>query len=342
MSEGTTSGRAPVLRVPETGVFAAPEWHLWGGSAVRHEGLWYRIFARWPRELGFRAWVTHSEVAAAVGDSPIGPWRDPRPLFGRGDPSAWDGANCHNPLPLFAEGRYWIFYTGNRGNGDFWEHRNNQRVGVAVADHPLGPWERMTAPLIDTTEGGWDHLMTALPAVTRGPDGYYRMLYKGVSAGKPPFGGNVRVGLAVAPHPAGPWEKQPGNFFFVDGVQFPSDDNCLWYDGERYRAIVKDYGGYFQNAAKPALVLFESPDAEHWRLSEPDPVLASFWLEFADGGVRGPLTRLEQQQIIFEPNGRAVALALSVKERPDEDGADAGYCVHIPLEDGAMASLVGS
>ncbi len=319
---------------PET-IFKDPDYHIWGGSAVHHEGRWYRIFARWHRRHGFNGWVTHSEIAVAEGDSAFGPWLNPTTIIGRREGDFWDAHNCHNPTVFFAEGCFWIFYTGNQGNGQFWDHRNHQRIGYARAKHPLGPWERSEVPVVEPTPGSWDHLMTALPTITRGPDGQYRMIYKGVSEGPLPHGGNVRMGLALAEHPEGPWRKQPGNFFYIEGVRFPSDDNFIWFDGVRYRAIVKDYGAYFQSEAKEALVLFESEDALDWKVSAQDPVLTKFELNFASGERRTQLARLEQQQLVFDPEGEAIGLCLSVKKEPDENNEDLGFSVILPLRDGA-------
>lgn len=330
MSTATLT-KSSLLPVPPEGILSNPDWHIWGGSVVPCGNEWYRIFARWRRCHGFNGWVTHSEIACAVGDNPVGPFDNAQTILGPRALSAWDGANCHNPLPLFADGKFWLFYTGNTGNGDFWCHRNNQRIGVAVADHPMGPWEQFDAPLIAPTPGSWDHLMTALPSVARGSDGIYRMLYKGVSAGPPPFGGNVRVGLATAAHPAGPWMKQDGNFFFVEGEQFPSDDNCLWFDGVLFRAIVKDYGRHFQDRADEALVLFESDDARTWHPTQPDPLLATFSLNFVDRGLRGPFSRLEQPEVVCDSNGHPIVLCLSVKEETDEVNDDIAYAVQVPL-----------
>jgi arabinan endo-1,5-alpha-L-arabinosidase len=43
------------------------------------------------------------------------------------------------PFVLFHEGRYWCLYSGGRWSGE------NYGVGVAVADHPLGPWRDESA-----------------------------------------------------------------------------------------------------------------------------------------------------------------------------------------------------
>lgn len=317
--------------IPSAGVFRQDGWHLWGGTALFHENRWYRIFARWKKEAGFNAWVTHSEIAGAVGDGSLGPWSEIRTLLGRSDASDWDH-NFHNPFLVMFDGRFWLFYTGTRGNGEFWNHRNNQRIGVAVADHPLGPYERLPAPVIDVSSGGWDHLITACPIVSRGPDGLFRMIYKGVSDGPAPFGGTVRMGLAIAEHPSGPWKKQKGNFFCKDGVQFTTDDNYFWYQDGSYWAIVKDYGGHYQDQEKKALVVFSSPDAIHWEPVSPDPVLSTFSLMF-DDGKRRPFFRVEQPQLVFDSSGRSIALCLSIKEKPDKEDEDLSYTVMVPLGD---------
>ncbi len=320
-----------LLPVPPHAVHRSETWHHWGGSALSHEGRWYRFFARWPRKDSFNAWITHSEIACAAGDSPLGPWRESRTILGREESSAWDAHNFHNPFPFYAEGKFWIFYTGNYGDGSFWNHRNHQRIGVAWAKHPFGPWHRLDHPIVDTSDDQWDHVMTACPIVTQGPDGLYRMIYKGVCKGKMPRGGAVRFGSALAEHPGGPWRKQEGTFFCKEGVHFTTDDNYFWFEGGRYHAIVKDYGSHYQNKAKEALVLFTSPDGVSWDPIPGDPVLTVFELEF-ESGRKGPFHRLEQPQLVRDEEGKAVALCLSIKVEPDEISTDGAYTVMVPLK----------
>jgi hypothetical protein len=138
------------------------------------------------------------------------------------------------------------------------------------------------------------------------------------------------MGLATARHPAGPWTKQTGNFFYVEGVKFPSDDNYIWFEDGRYYAIVKDQGGHFQTVDRQALVLFASRDALNWELTSPDPVITTFRLVI-DNRPKGPFERLDQPQLIFDPAGNARALCLSVKEKRDEENNDLAYTVNIPL-----------
>lgn len=324
---------ADLRPVPETGILKDPDWHVWGGGMLRTaDGVCHLLVARWPREHGFAAWATHSEIAWATAAAPGGPYTFQGTVIGRRSSEFWDGDCAHNPMLLAHDGRYYCYYTGNRADGDWWAHRNRQRVGVAVAAHPGGPWERSDAPLLETSPGAWDHLITACPIVTRGGDGRFYMVYKGVADGPPPFGGAVRLGLAIADHPAGPFVKQPGNFFDSPGVKFPSDDNFIWYAGDRFYAIVKDYGGHFQKQAKEALVRFVSPDCRHWEVDGDNAVISTFKLHMAGGGVVEPLARLDQPQVWFDEQGCPAVLFLAVKERHDRDNSDLAYNVQVPLK----------
>lgn len=319
--------------LPSHAILRDPDWHIWGGGMVRTaDGICHLLVARWPKTCGFSAWVTHSEIAYATAPEPTGPYTIHGTALGRRAAGFWDADNAHNPMILAHAGKFYLYYTGNHGNGEWWTHRNHQRVGVAVADHPAGPWRRSGTPLVDVTRGAWDHQITACPIVTRGGDGRFYMVYKGVAEGPQPFGGQVRMGLAIAEEPQGPFVKQPGNFFDAPGVKFPSDDNFIWFADGEFHAIVKDYGGHFQSHDREALVLFRSSDARQWRPDGADPLLSRFELRWADGHIARPLARLDQPQIWFGNDGQPAVLFLAIKERADNDNTDISYNVHIPLQ----------
>ena len=324
--------RSSLQPLPAHAILRDPNWHIWGGGMVRtDDGVCHLLIARWRKEFGFAAWVTHSEIAHATAIEPTGPYTIRGTVLGRRSPGFWDSDNAHNPMPLAHGGKYYLYYTGNYGNGDWWTHRNHQRLGVAVADHPAGPWLRRDTPLVDVTPGSWDHQITACPIVTAGADGRFYMVYKGVANGPQPFGGQVRMGLAIAERPDGPFVKQPGNFFDAPGAKFPSDDNFVWHAHGAFHAIVKDYGGHFQRHAKEALVLFNSPDARHWQPASPDPLLSLFELHWADGRIVKPLARLDQPQLWHNAAGQPAILFLAVKEHDDKNDTDVSYNVHVPL-----------
>lgn len=114
----------------------------------------YETFhSRWPEKAGFEAWVTHSEIAYAVADNPLGPFHHVATVWTCRDGAAsWDSDVVHNPAILRHGNRYYLYYMGTRGpdfdldqpadEATWWTYRNNQRIDVAMADHPAGPWTR--------------------------------------------------------------------------------------------------------------------------------------------------------------------------------------------------------
>jgi arabinan endo-1,5-alpha-L-arabinosidase len=58
----------------------------------------------------------------------------------------WEGHLIEGPFVTRQEGRYWLFYAGN----DF--STPSYGIGVAVADHPLGPYDKQGEPLLRSTK----------------------------------------------------------------------------------------------------------------------------------------------------------------------------------------------
>ena len=151
----------------------------------------------------------------------------------------------------------------------WWDHRNHQRIGVAVADAPEGPWKRFDQPVLDVSPGAWDSLLVSNPTVTDTPDGRYLMIYKGVGEGPAPFGGRVLHGAAWADSPLGPFKKDPKPLFDEAGVKFAFEDPFIWREGNAYFCIIKDMGGHASPSGKSSLLLMQSPDGFHWEKGEP-------------------------------------------------------------------------
>jgi beta-xylosidase len=57
----------------------------------------------------------------------------------------WEGHLIEGPFVTRQNGRYWLFYAGN----DF--STPSYGIGVAVADHPLGPYTKQGEPLLRST-----------------------------------------------------------------------------------------------------------------------------------------------------------------------------------------------
>lgn len=149
------------VQVPRSGIFALPEHMVWCASMVRTpDGLCHMLFSRWPRHLGFDACATHSAIAYATAATPTGPYVFRHVALAARGAEFRDGHATHNPCVIEHGGKFYLYYAGNHGPAawkpdaspsqeGWWDHRNNQRVGVAVSDHPLGPIRRQTEPKVD-------------------------------------------------------------------------------------------------------------------------------------------------------------------------------------------------
>lgn len=329
---GTLDLQSKIQLVPETAKFIDPNFYIWGGSLVKSDldNKYHMYYSRWPRELGMRAWVTHSEVAHAVSDSPFGPFKFKDvalPVRGTG---FWDGLVTHNPTIHFFDGLYYLYYMGNIGDsdspGEYWEHRNKQRIGVAIADNPNGPWKRFDKPVVDvsTDPDAHDALMVSNPSVTKMPDGKYLMVYKAVAKQLPePRYGPVVHLTAISDSPGGPFIKQNKPIFTAKDFEFPAEDPYVWYDKGCYYAVVKDMKGAFTDAGR-SLVLFYSENGLEWKLAE-HPLVSKLEMIW-ENGTKQELKALERPQIFIE-NGKLVALLCAVNETLEHS-----FNVQIPLK----------
>lgn len=318
---------ALVQPVPRQAVFALDDWHVWGGSMVRTpDGVCHLLFARWARALGHNAWVTHSEIAHATADEPLGPYQLQGVALAGAGGDAWDAEATHNPTVIAYRGRYYLYYMGTRGPGGWWDYRNNQRIGVAVADHPAGPWHRLRQPVLDVTPGAWDCLMTSNPSVTERPDGGLLMTYKGVGAGAPPKGGDVLCGVARAEHPLGPFTKHPEPVIVNPEHGWAVEDSFIWRQDDRYQMLVKDYHGYFTHIGSSTMALFESADSTHWSPA-PHPLALGLTLTWDDGQVE-TLSRLERPQLFLHNGTPSVLFCAAAR---GGHAPEHSFNVHIPL-----------
>jgi len=318
--------------VPATAKFSDPDFNIWCGSAVKgDDGKFHLFYSRWPRKLGHLAWVTHSEVAHAVSDSPFGPWQHRDVALPARGIDFWDGSCTHNPTVIRLAGKFYLYYMGNYGDSVVgkslnWTHRNHQRIGVAVADSPSGPWTRFDKTVVDTTPGFYDALCCNNPSVAVRPEGGCLMVYKAVGdKGKLPFGGPVFHCVATSDSPTGPFKKHPSPIFVKEGVQFAAEDPFIWRGADRYWAVVKDNAGHFTNRGY-SLALWESADGFDWKLAK-HPLVATPEITWTDGR-KQKLDALERPQVLFD-KGVPVALFCAAA---DAKGRDGSFNIQIPLK----------
>lgn len=343
---GNHDYRVVLGKVPITAKFSSDTHSIWGGSLIKGEdGRYHLFYSRWKTDLGW-AWVTDSEIAHAVARSPFGPFAHVDVALPRRGREFWDGLCTHNPTVRRFGKKYYLYYMGNTGDGVVtgtptkeslnWTHRNNQRIGVAVADDPNGPWQRFDRPLIDITHGddrAIDALCVSNPAITQRPDGGFLMVYKVVGKQRPlPNGGPVLHAIARSDRPTGPFIKHDKPTFVVEGVDFPAEDPCIWYQDGKYRAIVKSIAAQTHPVTGKkqrvfSLVLYESVDGFDW-LPSKHHLVSDRTIAWADGRTE-QLEHLERPQLYLEDGVPKVLLCAG--DRRDEAGVRRSFNLQIPV-----------
>jgi hypothetical protein len=224
----------------ENGAFVVSdaEWFTWCPSVLRApDGSYHMFHSRWPKRIGFNAWLPMSEIVHRVADRPEGPYRFLSVAIRSRAPGRGEWFTAHNPKIARFEGRYYLYFLQTRGGlsdaereqmgragpkDPRWkEVRNQQRTFVAVSDSLDGPWRISRNPIVEPART-IEHI-TVNPAVERAPDGTYVMIVKGDKPGETRFIRNQAV--ATAPHPEGPWTIQPKAA--IDDMD--TEDVSLWY-----------------------------------------------------------------------------------------------------------------
>ncbi len=322
--------------VRDESIFIDENYYIWGCSMERDEkGICHLFYSRWRRELGHDAWVTDSEIAHAISDNPLGPYKHKEVILTKRDPGFWDGLCSHNPTIHKFDGKFYLYYMGNSINREldgqerFWEHRNNQRIGVAVAEDLNGPWTRPDKPLIDigVNNDDFDSLMMSNPTICRRPDKSFLLIYK--CAGKklpPPKYGPVVHIAAFSNSPEGPFVKHDQPIFTSDKSNFPAEDPYIWYEDGRYWAILKDMDSSFTQLGR-TIVLFKSEDGINWEIND-EPLVSKLEINWKNRGIE-EVFHLERPQLWIE-DGKPTALFCAVDRL--NCGRDHSFNVHIGIK----------
>lgn len=340
-SEGRPSSDLKISfgRVSRKSVFSSETWSHWGGSVVKGEDdRYHMLYSRWPKKLGW-AWVTDSEIAHATAPTAFGPFEHQGVALPRRSNEHWDGWCTHNPTVHKFDGKYYLYHMGNTGDGEIvgypgkqllnWQHRNNQRIGVAVADDPSGPWTRLDSPVLDVSDDDTaaDALMTSNPSVCQRPDGKILMVYKAVGKEFPmPNGGPVVHMVAIGDSPTGPFKKMRNPVFTFEGERFPAEDPYIWYQDGKYRAIVKRITHEGKKRVF-SLVHYDSIDGIDWQPAKHHEI-SDRSITWEDGATE-QLDHLERPQVVVE-EGKPIAL-ICAADRIDENNVRHSINVQIPL-----------
>ena len=317
--------------VSEKSVLKNPDYNIWGASMVQtDDGICHLFYTRWPFESGFKGWLKNSDIVYATSKSPTGPYEFQEVIltgFGKGH---WNEEAAHNPhIKKFGD-KYYLYFISHRkedlGLSDWMNHIFTQRIGVAVAGHPAGPWEVLPEPLIDYQEGKPAHGYMVNPSVCETPDGNYLMMFKARKPGAEKLGKFDPIHcLATSPTPTGPFTIAKETLL----TEATAEDPFLWHQNGKYYSVVKDMHAHYTGFK--SLALFESEDGLNWGPSE--NIMISKTEIVWESGDTTQLTNLERPQIWFDKNGNPAVLFCAAREKCEKgDPEKPTYNVHIPLK----------
>jgi hypothetical protein len=319
---------------------------VWGASVAEgDDGRYYMAASTWPVERG--SWVTDSVIVLASADEPMGPYTYEQEILGARGREHWDGMMAHNPAIQKHDGRYYLFYTGTtytrpRPTGpisartheivkEAWE---NKQLGLAIADDPHGPWQRLDTPILSPREGHWDSILTSNAAPFIHPDGSVSLIYKSLSRPHPgtdvdeaahaemwaAMSGRISaeenpelarrgreeaqkwltVGFARAERPEGPYERvgDHDGLALIEGKRQILEDACLWHDGKVYHMVLKSFDLEIIDERNGG-VYVTSRNGVDWCYPEGGPKAYGLTVAWADGTTT-KMNRLERPQVLLK------------------------------------------
>ncbi|MFH5833835.1 glycoside hydrolase family protein [Halalkalibaculum sp. DA384] len=267
---------------PVNGGFEMEGYWVWGMSVIKGDSLYHGYASRWPKSVPFAPnWMTHSEIVHATSRTPEGPYEFQEVVFERRGSEYWDGMTTHNPTIHKIGDTYLLYYIGMiydfvppdsaLTQEQIVEARSSQRIGLATASSPWGPWQRKDKPILKPRPGEWDALFTNNPAPVVRKDSSVLLIYKSTRD----MQGLLKLGAAEANHFEGPY-TQIGNEPILEWDN-PEDtdrrsskhveDPYVWWSGNRYELIAKDMTGQITGQRGAGLHAW-SENGTEWNVEE--------------------------------------------------------------------------
>jgi len=193
--------------------------------------LWYtKVYGRSPGYWG-SIWYASSTDGGYT-------WQEKGEALGLGAEGSFDSQATFTPNIIFAEGKYYLFYTGvkptpGRTDGVFENNSTNDitAIGVAVSDSPDGPSKRLHGgePILQISIKNSDFDSYRIDdAVLLVRDGKYWLYFKGRSLQHGKEGpGKTNMGVAFSSSPEGPYTKYENN-----PILDKSHEVMIWKQGQ--------------------------------------------------------------------------------------------------------------
>jgi len=289
-----------VLPAPIDGGFRMDGFWVWGSSVIRGEdGSYHMYVSRWPGILPFHpGWMVASEIVHAVSTTPEGPYQFSDIALPARGAQYWDGRSTHNPRIARYKDTYVLFYMGSTHPFDEINDsalltlespyttvaRSNKRIGIATSKSPYGPWERRSAPILDTKPDTFYSFLVSNPSPWINEDGSVLLVFKSRAYGNAfPYHGAMAIGVAMATHFEGPYRVVDTPIFSKDHAG-EVEDPFLWRDEKGFHLLVKDQRGGLTGRKHSGLVA-HSGDGIQWELAR-NPLAYTKTVRWADGTVQ--------------------------------------------------------
>lgn len=228
--------------VPATAKFIHPDYYIWCGTMVKgDDGKYHVFYSRWPRALGHYAWVTHSEVAHAVGDSPFGPFRHKNVALPARGKEFWDGLCTHNAsVTRRQDGGYLMVYKCAAKKGKPPSYGPVMHM-VATSESPAGPFKKHPKPIF-TKQG--EHFPAEDPYIWHSGGRYWAIVkdMRGVFTGQ---------GKSTAL-----FESADGFEWKLAAHPLVATTEITWADGRKQRLHSLERPQLFFENGKPILIMF--------------------------------------------------------------------------------------
>ncbi|WP_111708203.1 glycoside hydrolase family protein [Lutibacter citreus] len=295
-------------------VLVEPDNFVWGLSVVKWEGKYHAYYSRWNKKYEHKGWMTNCEIAHAVSNNPEGPFEFVNVVLKDKKTTGWDINNSHNPYATIAEGKICLYYIANDIKGllekdkiqypdEKWFNENrltirdSQRIGVAVADNPEGPFVRSEKVVVEPDNIKFKKIAVN-PAVVY-QNNQYLMIMKGddLNHEKPfriQFVGNSK-------NPEGPFKFNPKPVY----AKAQTEDACIWFD-----QVMNKYYMVCHVMGKKDLALFNSENGFDWKHDERSVFMKKEFV-LSDGSIWKP-KRVERPFVLTNEKGQPIMIYVAV------------------------------
>jgi hypothetical protein len=326
------------------GVFTPEDYTTWCPTVIRHDDEKYYLIAsvNYNDSISTGSWQTNSELAVAVSDEIEGPYEFIDLILPRRDKKYWDGELQHNPMIRKHDDTYYLFYTGStyefertlepmdRFDPRYWEGWDNQRIGIATAKHPAGPWTQYDQPVIQPREGRWDEGQQCNPTAVMHDDGSVILMYKGTNIGFPDrvyaydtaTVHKFAIGVARADSSFGEY-KRLGDYdglITINGIQprFDLEDPDIWFDGKYYHMLMKNFLPVFDYDDRGGCFYAWSENAWEWFTPSEGSVALPRTVTWKEG--YSTIQQRIEKPAVFTENGKPVyVFAATIFEEKDRE-----------------------